>query len=71
MTATPKNGKAVDQHADLECITTEGLSVRWNLPEDSIRKLVRLKRIPHFRIGKRILFPVDGLRKFMAEKVAK
>ena len=46
-------------------LTPAGLARRWNWHEESIRRLVRQRRIETVRIGRRILIPVEAIE--MAE----
>jgi len=39
-----------------------------SLSERTLRRLMQGDGIPHFRAAGRVLFPVDGLRRWVAEK---
>ena len=39
-----------------------------SLSERTLRRLMQGDGIPHFRVVGRVLFPVDGLRRWIAEK---
>lgn len=39
-----------------------------SLSERTLRRLIQGEGIPHFRVANRVLFPVDGLRRWIAEK---
>lgn len=44
-----------------EILTLKELSINLKISISEIRKLVRERRIPHFRIGNRIYFKVESI----------
>lgn len=48
-----------------EAYSVKELSKKWRISEDLVRKAVREGRLPHVRIGKRILFHAETIDKFL------
>lgn len=39
--------------------------------ERTLRTLVARGQVPHVRLGRRVVFPVDSLREYLSEKAAR
>ena len=50
-----------------EIITLKQLSSNLSISISEIRKLVRERRIPHFRIGNKIYFSVDSINAWLTK----
>lgn len=50
-----------------EIITLKELSSNLHISISEIRKLVRERRIPHFRIGNKIYFSVESLNNWLTK----
>ena len=45
----------------------EGASQATTLSEPELRRLVKAGLIPHTRVGRRVLFPIDALRRWLED----
>lgn len=50
-----------------EIITLKELSSNLHISTSEIRKLVRERRIPHFRIGNKIYFSVESINNWLTK----
>ncbi len=48
-------------------VTVKQLAEMMGLNESAIYQLTSQKRIPHVKIGRRVLFPVEVVRKWLEE----
>jgi len=51
-----------------QILTLKELSINLNTSISQIRKLIRERRIPYFRIGNRIYFKVDSINLWIEKK---
>jgi len=50
-------------------LTTIEIATYLGISQDLIFKMVRQKEIPHFRIGRRILFKKEAIEKWIEERM--
>ena len=51
------------------CLNAHELSLQTGLSISFIRKLTREDKIPYLRIGRRILYPIAGVEKWLSHNI--
>lgn len=51
------------------CLNAHELSLQTGLSLSTIRKLTREDKIPYLRVGRRILYPITGVEKWLANDI--
>ncbi len=51
------------------CFNAFELAMRTGLSVSFIRKMTREGRIPYLRVGRRILYPIAGVEKWLANNI--
>lgn len=51
------------------CMSANELSLQTGLSLSFIRKLTREEKIPYLRVGRRILYPIAGVEKWLANNI--
>lgn len=51
------------------CLSAYELSLKTGLSLSFIRKLTREDKIPYLRVGRRILYPITGVEKWLANDI--
>lgn len=46
-------------------LNADQLSEKIGLSKDTIYTLVSMRKIPHLKVGRRVLFPVKGIEKWL------
>lgn len=52
------------------CLSAAEVSERTGLSLSSVRKLTRSGKIPHIKVGRRVLYPVTALEEWLSNNIA-